>query len=136
MAKLKYNIKLYVDTAANFATDTKVYRENDMLFTSDTGVLKKGNGVGAFADLGAIGTVASWADITGKPAVIAASTTAALAWAEIQSGAIGTTATKAASGNHDHSIASDATSGLAAAANIQALAVALSARIKTLETAP
>ena len=136
MAKLKYNIKLYVDTAANFATDAKVYKENDMLFTSDTGVLKKGNGVGAFADLGTIGTVAAWGNITEKPTVIASGTTAATAWATIQSGAIGTTATKAAAGNHDHAIAADETSGLAEAANIQALAVALSARIKTLETAP
>ena len=50
----------------------------------------------------------------------------------IQSGAIGTTAT-AAAGNHDHAIVADAASGLAAAADLQALAIALSARIKVLE---
>lgn len=42
---------------------------------------------------------ASWAEITGKPAVIAAGATAAAAWATIQSGAIGTTATTAMAGN-------------------------------------
>ena len=54
----------------------------------------------------------------------------------IQSGAIGTTATTAAAGNHDHAIVADAASGLAAAADLQALAIALSARIKVLEDLP
>jgi len=49
--------------------------------------------------------------------------------------AIGTTASTAAAGNHNHAVTADATSGLAAAANIQALAEALSARIKALEDA-
>jgi len=42
---------------------------------------------------------ASWTEITGKPAVIAAGATAAAAWSVIQSGAIGTTATTAMAGN-------------------------------------
>ena len=48
---------------------------------------------------------------------------------------IGTTAAKAAAGNHNHAIVEDVASGLAAAADIQALAVALSTRIKALEPA-
>lgn len=48
---------------------------------------------------------------------------------------IGTGAANAAAGNHNHAVTADAGSGLAAAANIQALAVALSTRIKTLEDA-
>lgn len=78
----------------------------------------------------------AWSDITGKPAVIAAGSTAAEAWAVIDDAAIGTTATTAAAGNHDHAVVEDTASGLAAAANIQALAIALSARIKALEDAP
>ncbi len=129
MATTKYNIILYVDTAAGFAADETVYGENDLLLTSDTGVFKKGDGVHAYADLTSIGTALSWSGITDKPAVIAAGATAAAAWGVIQSGAIGITATKAAAGNHDHAIAADAASGLAAAANIQELAIALSTRI-------
>lgn len=135
MATTKYNIILYVDTAAGFAADETVYGENDLLLTSDTGVFKKGNGVDVYADLPSIGTALSWSGITDKPAVIAAGATAAAAWGVIQSSAIGTTATKAAAGNHDHAVVADASVGLAAAATIQDLAVALSARIKTLEEA-
>ena len=40
MAKIKYNIKLWADTA-NLATDTSVYKENDFIFATDSGVLKK-----------------------------------------------------------------------------------------------
>lgn len=58
---------------------------------------------------------------------------AAEAWAIIDDAAIGTTATKAAAGNHDHAVVEDTASGLAAAANIQALAIALSTRIKALK---
>ena len=136
MAQIKYNVRIWEDTAAHFATDTNIYPSNDLLFATDTGVLKKGNGVDAYADLGSIGTVAGWADIAGKPAVIAAGADAAAAWANIVAGAIGVTATTAAAGNHDHAVVADATSGLDAAANLQALAIALSARIKVLETAP
>jgi len=48
---------------------------------------------------------------------------------------IGTTATTAAAGNHNHAITANAASGLAAAANLQAAFQALSARIKALEDA-
>jgi len=58
MAKIKYNIKLWADKAANLATDTTVYKENDFIFATDTGVLKKGDGVNTYANLGSIGTVA------------------------------------------------------------------------------
>ena len=111
MAKIKYNAKVWVDTAAKFATDAKKYKENDFLFASDTGVLKKGNGADVYADLGTIGTVAAWADIEGKPLTFEPK--------------IGVTEATAAAGNHDHAIAADETSGLALAANIQALAIAL-----------
>lgn len=66
------------------------------------------------------GSVA-WADVTGKPATFAPT--------------VGTTATTAAAGNHNHAITADAASGLAAAANLQAAFVALSARVKALEDA-
>ena len=134
MAKIKYNIKLWADTAANLATDTSVYKQNDFIFATDSGVLKKGNGVDAYADIGSIGTVAGWADIAGKPAVIAAGADAAAAWANIVAGAIGVTATTAAAGNHDHAVVADATSGLEAAATLQGLAEALSARIAALDS--
>lgn len=136
MAKTKYNVIVYHDTAANWATDTKIYGENIFMYATDTGVMKKGDGVKAYANLGSIGSVATWGAITNQPAVVAAGADEAAAWAEIQSGAIGTTATKAAAGNHDHAIVKDTASGLAAAANIQELAIALSARIKALEDAP
>ena len=48
---------------------------------------------------------------------------------------IGITAITAAAGNHDHAEVEDTERGLVAAATIQALAVALSARIVVLETA-
>jgi len=136
MAKTKYNVIVYHDTAANWATDTTAYGDNIFMYATDTGVMKKGDGENAYADLGSVGSVATWGAITNQPAVIAAGADEAAAWAEIQSGAIGTTATKAAAGNHDHAVVEDTASGLAAAANIQALAIALSTRIKALEDAP
>ena len=136
MAKTKYNVIVYHDTAANWATDTKIYGENIFMYATDTGVMKKGDGVKAYANLGSIGSVATWGAIINQPAVVAAGADEAAAWAEIQSGAIGATATTAAAGNHDHAIVEDTASGLAAAANIQELAIALSARIKALEDAP
>jgi len=75
----------------------------------------------AIYDLPTGGGAVSWADVTGKPATFPPTT--------------GTTAATAAPGNHNHAVTADAASGLAAAANIQALAVALSARIKALEDA-
>lgn len=72
-------------------------------------------------DLPTGGGSVAWGDVTGKPATFPPTT--------------GTSATTAAPGDHNHSVTADAASGLAAAANIQALAVALSARIKALEDA-
>lgn len=136
MAKTKYNVIVYHDTAANWATDTTVYGDNIFMYATDTGVMKKGDGAKAYANLGSIGSVATWGAITNQPTVIAAGATAAAAWAVIDDAAIGTTATTAAAGNHDHAVVADVDSGLAEAANIQALAIALSARIKALEDAP
>jgi hypothetical protein len=81
----------------------------------------------------------TWDSLEGKPEVIAAGATQAEARAAIGAGTgnsnlvIGTTASTAAAGNHNHSITAHAESGLAAASNIQDLAQALSARIKALE---
>lgn len=136
MAKTEYNVIVYHDTAANWALDTTIYAENIFMYATDTGVMKKGDGAKAYKDLGSIGSVATWGAITNQPAVIAAGATAAAAWAVIDDAAIGTTATTAAAGNHDHAVVADVDSGLAEAANIQALAIALSARIKALEDAP
>lgn len=81
----------------------------------------------------------AWADITGKPAVIAAGADQAAARTAIGAGTssivVGAGATNAAAGNHNHAVTADAGSGLAAAANIQAAFVALSARVKILEDA-
>lgn len=90
----------------------------------------------------------TWAQVSGKPSTFApAAHTHEIADVNGLQGAlddkldsadaleIGTTATTAAAGNHNHAIAADATSGLEAAANLQALAIALSARIKALEDA-
>ena len=120
-ATLLYNVIAYEDTAAHWATDTTVYPVNTLLIASDTGIIKKGNGTDAYADLDDLGAlqVATWGDITGKPTTFAP--------------IIGTTGTTAAAGNHDHAVVEDVASGLAAAANIQALAIALSTRIKALE---
>ena len=140
MAKLLYNVSAYENTAAKWAADTKIYPANSLLIESDTGILKKGDGVKAYANLATIGAkqALAWADVTGKPSTFAPE--------------IGTTAKKAAAGNHDHvveditdfpetmppsahdhAVEADVESGLAAASTIQALAIALSARIKALE---
>lgn len=108
MAKIKYNIKLWADTATNLASDTRVYEENDFIFATDTGVLKKGDGVKTYADLDSIGTVVSWANIADKPSTFAPSA-------------------------HDHAVVENETSGLEAADTIQDLAQALSARIADLD---
>lgn len=86
---------MYEDTAANLATDPTVYGPNDLIFATDTGELKRGNGTDAYADLPAIGgndgepAAVAWADVTGKPATFAPT--------------IGTTSATAAAGNHTHS---------------------------------
>jgi len=110
MAKLLYNIRAYEDTAANWAVDTKIYPANSLLIASDTGVLKKGDGVNTYANLATVGAkqVATVADITDFPETMPPSA-------------------------HDHAVVADEDSGLAAASTIQELAVALSTRIKALE---
>src|SRR5690554_464445 len=151
MAKIKYNIKLWVDKAANLATDTTVYKENDFIFATDSGVLKKGDGVNTYADLGSIGagTGAAWGDITGKPSTFEPSehdhTIAQVnglqtaldgkaaeghshAWASIT----GKPSTFAPSA-HDHAVVADEATGLEAAETLQGLAEALSARITDLD---
>jgi len=127
MAKIKYNIKLWVDKAANLATDTTVYKENDFIFATDTGVLKKGDGVNTYANLGSIGTVAAWKDIAGKPATFKPS---AHDHAVEDITDWPTTFPPAA---HDHAVVEDEESGLEAAATLQALAEAFSARIADLD---
>ena len=152
MANIKYNIKLWADTEANLAADTTVYKENDFVFATDSGVLKKGDGVNTYADLGSIGagTGAAWGDITDKPATFKPSahdhTIAQVnglqtaldgksaeehshAWASIT----GKPSTFAPSA-HDHAVVADATTGLEAAATLQGLAEALSARIADLDS--
>lgn len=121
MAKILYNVIAYEATAAQWAADTKIYPANTLMIESDTGILKKGDGAKAYAALATVGAKhLAWADVTGKPSTFAPE--------------IGTTATKAAAGNHNHAVVADAASGLEAASDIQALAIALSTRIKTLET--
>lgn len=172
MAKLLYNVSAYENTAAKWATDTKIYPANSLLIESDTGILKKGDGVKTYADLGLIGagagTDTSWDDIADKPATFEPSahdhTTAQVtglqaaldgksdeghshAWTSI-TGKPSTFAPSAHDhavadisdwpasfppASHDHAVVADAESGLEAASDIQALAIALSARIKTLE---
>ena len=127
MAKIKYNIKLWADKAANLATDTRVYKENDFIFATDTGVLKKGDGVNTYANLGSIGTVAAWKDIAGKPATFKPS---AHDHAVEDITDWPTTFPPAA---HDHAVVEDEESGLEAADTIQELAEALSARIADLD---
>ena len=122
-AKFLYNVTAHEDTAAHWATDETVYPANSLLIASDTGAIKKGNGADVYADLDDIGALQAlkWGDVTEKPSTFPPE--------------IGTTASKAAAGNHNHAVVEDAASGLAAAANIQALAIALSTRIKALEPA-
>jgi hypothetical protein len=127
MAKIKYNIKLWVDTAANLATDTTVYKENDFIFATDSGVLKKGDGVNTYANLGSIGTVATWANIADKPATFEPSAHDHVV-ADISDWP--TTFPPAA---HDHAVVADEETGLEAAATLQGLAEALSARIADLD---
>ena len=127
MAKIKYNIKLWADTATNLAKDTTVYKENDFIFATNSGVLKKGDGVKTYAELGSIGTVAAWKDIADKPATFEPSehdhAVADISdWPESFPPA-----------EHDHAVVEDEESGLEAAETLQGLAEALSARIADLD---
>lgn len=111
MSKLQYNARVYEGTTSELATDTKVYANNDLIFDTEAGVLKKGNGVDQYADLPVFGggggesTPVTWATLSGKPAVIAGGADQAAARAAIGAGtgnsnlAIGTTATTALAGN-------------------------------------
>lgn len=84
-------------------------------------VVEAGGDIEGIGDISAV----SWSNLLGKPAVIAAGADKAAARSEID----------AADVAHDHAIEADPASGLAAAANLQELAEALSARIKALEDA-
>ena len=121
MAKLLYNLIAVEDTSTKWVTNTTIYNANYILIETDTGIMKQGNGVDVYADLSTLGAkqALAWDDVTGKPSTFAPE--------------IGTTATKAAAGNHNHAVEADETSALAAASTIQALAIALSTRIKALE---
>jgi hypothetical protein len=129
MAELLYNIRAYEDTAANWATDTKIYPANSLLLESDTGILKKGDGINAYADLASVGAkqVAKVADITDFPTTMPPS-----AHDHAVADITDFPATMPPSA-HDHAVVADATSDLAEASTIQELAVALSTRIKALE---
>ena len=112
MAKRLFNVRAYGDTAANWATNTHVYPSNSLLIATDTGAIKKGDGVKTYAQLGSLGVkqVAEVSDISDWPASFPPAA-------------------------HDHAVVADVESGLEAAATIQDLAEALSARILALETA-
>lgn len=144
MAKRLYNVRAYGDTAANWATNTHIYPSNSLLIATDTGAIKKGDGVKTYAQLGSLGVkqVAEVADISDWPAsfppsahdhaVVEDATSGLVAASTIQSLAEALSARISA---HDHAVVEDVTSGLTAAATIQDLAEALSARILALETA-
>lgn len=129
MAKLLYNVSAYENTAAKWATDTKNYPANSLLIESDTGILKKGDGINAYADLASIGAkqVAKIEDIDDFPATMTPSPHDHVV-EDITD--FPTTMPPSA---HDHEVVADEESGLAAASDIQALAIALSTRIKALE---
>ena len=123
MAKRLYNVRAYSDTTANWAANTYVYPSNSLLIDTETGAIKKGDGVKTYEQLGSLGVkqIGEVADITDWPTSFPPE--------------IGTTATTAAAGDHDHAVVEDVESGLEAAATIQDLAEALSARILALESA-
>lgn len=82
MAKLEYNAKVYEGITAELAVDTTVYAKNDLIFDTEAGVLKKGNGEDIYADLAVFGAG------TGNSSLV-----------------IGTTATTAKAGNYSPSTA-------------------------------
>lgn len=87
----------------------------------------------------AINMTVIWSAIIDKPPVIAAGNTQADARQAIGAGTsnltLGTTASTASAGNHNHNIAAHTASGLAAATTLQLAFQALSTRIKALEDA-
>ena len=129
MAKLLYNVSAYENTAAKWATDTRIYPANSLLIESDTGILKKGDGVKTYANLATIGAkrVVTVADITDFPATMPPS---AHDHAVVDITDFPATMPPSA---HDHAVVADAASALLAASTIQELAIALSTRIKALE---
>ncbi|MBK1780566.1 hypothetical protein JHL22_04990 [Advenella sp. WQ 585] len=84
-------------------------------------VVEAGGDIEGIADISAV----NWGNLPSKPAVIASGADKAAA----------RTAIDAAVDTHDHAVIEDTDSGLAAAADLQSLAVALSTRIKALEDA-
>ena len=147
MAKLRYNANVYEATTVEWNGDDKVYGPNSLLFDTDSGVLKKGNGKDRFSDLPEYGggsgeTSVAWGNVTGKPSTFAPT--------------IGTTVTTAKAGNYAPAwgdvtgkptsfapaahaatlvnVAADSASGIAAG-NAQVTLVALANRIKALEDA-
>ena len=112
MAKLLYNVRAYEDTTENWAENETVYPKNSLLIATDTGVIKKGDGVKTYAQLASLGVkqVAEVEDISDWPESFPPAA-------------------------HDHAVVANEESGLEAAATIQDLAEALSARILALETA-
>ena len=142
MAKLLYNIRAYEDTAANWAADDNVYPANSLLIASDTGAIKKGDGVNAYADLAYVGVkqVATVADITDFPATMPPSAHDHAVVEDAESGLVAAStiqdlaeALSTRISAHDHAVVADVDSGLVEASTIQALAIALSTRIKALE---
>ena len=129
MAKLLYNVSAYENTAAKWATDTRIYPANSLLIESDTGILKKGDGVKTYANLATIGAKQDLtvADITDFPSTMPPS-----AHDHAVADITDFPATMPPSA-HDHAVIADAASALLAASTIQELAIALSTRIKALE---
>ena len=70
MAKRLYNVRAYSDTTVNWAANTHVYPSNSLLIDTETGAIKKGDGVKTYAQLGSLGVqqVGKVADITDWPA--------------------------------------------------------------------
>ena len=160
MATILYGLRGYEDTSTNWASDATIYPLNSFLFATDTGVIKRGDGVKAYAALSPMVTDApsTWATLTSKPAQIGAGATKAAARTAIEAAAadhVHAVVADVDSGladaetiqalaialstritDHDHAVEADVASGLAGAETIQALAIALSQRIKDLEDAP
>jgi hypothetical protein len=148
MAKLLYNVSAYENTAAKWATDTRIYPANSLLIESDTGILKKGDGVKTYANLATIGAKQDLtvADITDFPSTMPPSahdhavaditdfpsTMPPSAHDHAVADITDFPSTMPPSA-HDHAVIADAASALLAASTIQELAVALSTRIKALE---
>lgn len=55
MAKLWNNAIVYSGTDAELAADTKIYNNNNIIFSEDTGVFKRGNNADVYSALLAIG---------------------------------------------------------------------------------